>query len=209
MEPALGAGLLVEWGVATLAFGGQSTSGDQYLVQPFEHGVLIAVVDGLGHGQEAAAAARAAIITLAACPHCPVVELVRQCDRALRQTRGAVITLAALYEIKDRMTWMGIGNVAGVLLRVDPQANPAHESLLLRGGIVGYKLPTLIATNHQIQPGDMLIFATDGIDPEFTRSLWPDPSPQHLATQILSRYGKNTDDALALVVRWIGKRKTV
>src|SRR5437867_365164 len=49
---------LVHWAVATLALEGERESGDLHLVQPVTDGVLIAVVDGLGHGEEAAAAAR-------------------------------------------------------------------------------------------------------------------------------------------------------
>jgi len=33
---------------------GQAVSGDMHLVRPFEDGVLVALVDGLGHGEEAA-----------------------------------------------------------------------------------------------------------------------------------------------------------
>ena len=107
------------------------------------------------------------------------------------------------------MTWMGIGNVAGLLVRADPKADPARENLLLRGGVVGYSLPSLMAAKFKIQAGDMLIFATDGIDHEFATSLQTGQSPQHLATHVLTRHGKNTDDALALVARWIGKRENV
>lgn len=205
----LGVNPLVEWGIATLGFGGKTTSGDKYLVQPFDDGVLIAVADGLGHGQEAAAAASAALAILAACPHCPVIELVRQCNLALRQTRGAVMSLASFHGAEDTMTWMGVGNVTGVLVRADLKAKPAYESLLLRGGVVGYTLPTLMTTDFQIQPGDMLVFATDGIDREFVRGLRPGVPPQRMATHILARHGKNTDDALVLVARWLGKRKNM
>ena len=41
------------------------------------------------------------------------------------------------------MTWLGVGNVDGFLLRADNQTKPAHESLFLRGGVVGYQLPSL------------------------------------------------------------------
>jgi serine phosphatase RsbU (regulator of sigma subunit) len=35
--------------------------------------------------------------------------------------------------------------------------------VLLRSGVVGYQLPTLRASTLPIAPGDLLIFATDGI----------------------------------------------
>jgi len=54
----------VDSGVATVPLGGESESGDQQLIQRFTDGVLVAVVDGLGHGAEAADAARIAVQTL-------------------------------------------------------------------------------------------------------------------------------------------------
>src|SRR5437899_11173183 len=55
---------LIDWGVATLALAGQTESGDLHLVKQVGRGVLVAAVDGLGHGAEAAAAARAAVAAL-------------------------------------------------------------------------------------------------------------------------------------------------
>ncbi len=46
----------LEWGAASLVRPGDSESGDEHLVQFFPSGVLVAAVDGVGHGQEAAAA---------------------------------------------------------------------------------------------------------------------------------------------------------
>src|SRR5256885_9190382 len=63
-EASVGAPALIEWGVASLALPGEAESGDRHLVKPVGTGVLVAVVDGLGHGAEAAAAAQAAVAAL-------------------------------------------------------------------------------------------------------------------------------------------------
>jgi len=55
---------LLEWGVAELVLPGQTESGDRYLVTPTPEGGLVAVVDGLGHGAEAAEAAKGAVRSL-------------------------------------------------------------------------------------------------------------------------------------------------
>src|SRR5262245_34806908 len=90
----------VDCAVAGLALTGQDVSGDLHLVQPFDHGVLVAAVDGLGHGPAAASAARAAVATLAAHAHESVVLLLKRCHEELRETRGAVLTLAS-FNIAD------------------------------------------------------------------------------------------------------------
>ena len=78
--------------------------------------------------------------------------------------------------------------------------------VLLRNGLVGYQLPALQASLVPIAPGDLLIFATDGIRVGFTQELVPTDPPQLMADHILNRFFKGTDDALVLVVRYLGAR---
>ena len=54
----------IEWSVASRAIRGQAVSGDLHLVTTWDGGALIAVVDGLGHGEEATFAARQAVRAL-------------------------------------------------------------------------------------------------------------------------------------------------
>jgi serine/threonine protein phosphatase PrpC len=199
----------LELGVATLALGGQTVSGDQHLVKSISPGpgILVAVIDGLGHGQEAAHAAKIAVATLnAAADHASVITLIQRCHEALAQTRGVVMSLALFNELDHTMTWAGVGNVAGVLLRADGNTNPAQENILLRGGVVGYQLPVLTAAVIPVMPGDLLIFATDGLDGNFSQGVSVNEAPQRLATRILAQHGKGTDDALVLVARWREKK---
>jgi serine/threonine protein phosphatase PrpC len=101
------------------------------------------------------------------------------------------------------MTWVGIGNVKGVLLRAGGRADRARERLLLRGGVVGYQLPTLRPATLSVAPGDTLIFATDGL-----RSIFADElvlgEPQQMADHIFDQYRRGTDDAMILVARYLG-----
>ena len=103
------------------------------------------------------------------------------------------------------MTWLGVGNIEGRLLRADPQAQPLRESLILRGGVVGRHLPTAYASLVAVAPGDILIFATDGIRSDFSEGLTGSEVPQRTADRILAQYGKHTDDALVLVARYVGQ----
>jgi hypothetical protein len=191
---------------------GQSVSGDVHLVTPFPGGVLVAVVDGLGHGKDAVTAANLAIATLSKHAQESPVLLLQHCHEQLKGTRGVVMSLASFRAHDDLMTWVGVGDVEGVLLRGDAGANPARESLPLRGGVVGYQLPPVRATVLPVRRGDLLIFATDGVRSSFTQEpLLRNPlirltqdGPRQLAEQVLARYGKATDDALVLVARYQG-----
>jgi len=139
---------LIEWGAAALTLPGQSRSGDRQAVMLFPGGALVAVVDGLGHGELAAVPAETAIEALERYAREPVVALIQRCHERLRGTRGAVMSLASFREADSTMTWLGVGNVVGVLLRADPGAVPRQEYLSLRGGVVGDQLPRLDASVH-------------------------------------------------------------
>ena len=104
------------------------------------------------------------------------------------------------------MTWLGVGNVQGVLMRAGAQKGSVQEMLLLRGGVVGSQLPSLQAAVLPIAKGDTLVFATDGIRGEFVEVLSSQEAPQRAADKILGQHGRGIDDALVLVVRLIGVR---
>lgn len=195
---------LLDCGVASRALPGQSASGDLSLLLPFPGGTLVAAIDGVGHGAEAAAAARAAGDVLAADPAASVIWLVRRCHDKLLETRGVVMSLASFSAGDSTVTWIGVGNVEGRLLRADTALNPSREALLLRGGVVGFNLPQLAASVLPVARGDTLIFATDGIHSGFGERLQAGAPPQLLAEQILAQHAKPTDDALAIVAVFQG-----
>jgi len=194
----------IDYGVAAATFADMAESGDHYTVQTLPDGLLIAVVDGLGHGHEAAVAARTAIAALEAARNDRVSALFEHCHRALRATRGAAMTVATIDARVARMTWLAVGNVEGLLLRGEGVEDRQREAVMTRGGIVGHRLPTLRPTSVQIHPGDLLILATDGIRDGFAHAALPAGAPQHIADHILAAYRKATDDALVLVGCWHG-----
>ncbi len=195
-----GSEALLDWAVATQPLAGQVVSGDLHLVQPFADGVLVAVVDGLGHGEEAALAARAAVAELAGRADQSVLTLLQHCHHVLHGLRGVVMSLASFNARKSILTWAGVGNVEGFLMRA--QAGADRKYLLLRGGTIGYQLPPLRASQLPVQPGDTLIFITDGIHGGFDKTLVVGNTPVQAAERILQQFAKNTDDALVLVARW-------
>jgi negative regulator of sigma-B (phosphoserine phosphatase) len=190
-----------DWGVSWQAFPGQAESGDLHVIAPFVGGVLLGAVDGLGHGAEAAAAARIAGQVLEQHAGEPVIQLVHRCHEALRRTRGVVLSIASVDARSRTMNWIGIGNVEGTLFQADRSTRPARQSVLLRSGVVGYQLPPLKEAVLPIMPDDILIFATDGIDGAFINETPFGRSPQEVADDLLARFEKKTDDALVLVAR--------
>jgi len=202
---ALSSNFPVDWGVAQITLEGETACGDSYLVGAHPDGLLIAVVDGLGHGAEAAAAAQAAVAILGEHLQEPAISLLNRCHEALKPTRGAALSLASFNVTYGTMTWLGVGNVEGVLLRADKEAVPVQENVMLFPGVAGHQLPVLRAVVTPVYPGDLLIFFTDGIRQDFlSEPPIPGHSPQRIADRICARYRKGTDDALVLAARYAG-----
>jgi serine phosphatase RsbU (regulator of sigma subunit) len=194
---------ILSWGFAAAALGGDE-SGDLHVVAPFVGGAVVAVIDGLGHGHEAALAAEAAAAVLRTHAGSPVDTLVRRCHEALHKTRGAALTLASIDARRSTLAWCGIGNVEGALMRARLAPGRSHEAAPTRGGVVGYRLPSLKVDELPLEPGDLLLLASDGIRSGFTRQLELERDPRELAEMIFARDAKTTDDALILAARYLG-----
>ncbi|HUA37679.1 MAG TPA: SpoIIE family protein phosphatase [Candidatus Sulfopaludibacter sp.] len=164
----------------------------------------MAAIDGIGHGEEAILAAQTAAGVLIEHKQESVISLVRRCHEKLTKTRGVVMTVASLHALEGTLTWLGVGNVEGRLLRAEPGIGHPKENVLLRSGLVGYQLPVLQASVVPLSAGDVVILATDGIRPGFAEGINLKESPKHIAENILHRYFNGIDDALVLVSRYLG-----
>lgn len=191
----------VEWGWAGHAL--DVVSGDRHVVVPFSGGALVGLLDGLGHGPEAAEASMTAAPILEAHAGESILALVQQCHIGLRKTRGVVMSLASFNSRESSMTWIGVGNVAGVLLRRRASPVQPNAALSVRAGVVGFQLPRLHAETLPVLPGDTMILVTDGIQSVFDAPM--ERTPQEIAESILARFGKDSDDAHVVVARYVGE----
>jgi phosphoserine phosphatase RsbX len=194
----------IDWGIAERSLPGEVESGDASIVAQVADGVLIAVIDGLGHGAEAAQAAGLATSVVRDHAGEPLASLIERCHQALRYSRGAAMTLAQVNSTKQTLTWLGVGNVEGRLLRAHTSKDLTTESPMLRGGVVGHKLPPLHSSSAQLSRGDVIVMTTDGVGGGFLDRLAPEGTPQSIADKILEQHWRGMDDALVLVARYLG-----
>ncbi len=195
---------MVEYGVAKFVLPGQDESGDHHLVCCNRNGILVAAIDGIGRGEEAANVSKTADMLLRSSAGEPIIPLAERYHERLGATRGIVLSLAFIDPEHGMMTWLGVGNVQGVLICSDVKKGNAQESLLLQAGVVGSRLPALQATVLPIVKGDTLFFATDGVRSDFSVTLSARENPQRAADRILVQHRSGNDDALVLVARLTG-----
>lgn len=197
----------VEWGVATRCRRGEAMSGDLAVVTLLAEGTLVAGIDGLGHGREAARAAGRVAEAVRGSSSQDLVGLVHRCHAALAGTRGAAISLAFVSPATSEVTWLGVGNVEGRVLSGDPSATRPKGSLALERGVPGHELPAVTPATIDVRPGDVLVLATDGIESAFGDAPNTSGSTQAISERILAKYGKSPDDdALVVAVRYLGVR---
>ena len=196
--------VVLERGVAERAHEGEDRSGDVAVFAPTARGGLLAVIDGLGHGDAAADASKAAAAVITEHADDEPHELLERCHQELRRTRGAVMTLA-WFDLGERtMCWTGVGNVEARFIRAGDGPDARYDSPVVLGGVVGYNLPQVRLGTIALEPGDGVVIATDGVAADYSLSLEAGLTAQELADRVLRRHVKGTDDALAAAVRYLG-----
>ena len=194
--------LLIE--TAAMTKEGEVVSGDRACIGHTDAGVLVGVVDGLGHGVDAGEAAhRASLVLEDPSTGIRVTEVLKRCHSALRGTRGAVIAVAAFPEDGGAMEWIAVGNIEGVLVR-GRSGPPGREMIVQRPGIVGHHMPGLRSATLPVRAGDTLVFATDGLRREVAQAV-SRRGPSRLeggAAELLEEFATGNDDALLLTARY-------
>lgn len=194
----------VEVGIAFRPRPGERVSGDLAFTRPLPAGLLVAVIDGLGHGPAAAEAAAQAAAALEGAPESnTLAALVERCHRSVRKTRGIVISLALLDPGGGTMSWLGVGNVEAVLVHA---TSSRRETLAVRPGVVGQRLPALRAASLPLAAGDALVLASDGLRRGLAGELPAGTGARQAAEQLLAAGATGEDDAVVLVARYLGER---
>jgi hypothetical protein len=161
---------------------------------------LLAIVDGLGHGREAAQAAQAALHALAANPALALPALMVRLDTALQGTRGAAVGLARIDG--PRLRYAGIGNTRALRWRGTQLLRLSSQYGIVGGGL-GTSAQGVQVVELDLLPGDWLLLFTDGLDemlqlpahlPEWERE------PALLCEHLLARWRHGRDDAGVLAL---------
>ena len=195
-----------EWTVAERPMPGEVRSGDAWVVLPDRSELLLAAIDGLGHGPDAAIAADEAVAIIREHGADSLEAVFALCHRRLLGTRGAAITLTRLDPEAGTITWMGVGNVEGVLVRAGPLGTQPVARTMLGGGVVGMRMPQLRPQTNELRPGDLVLMATDGVNASFPEHLRTGESLRTITDDIMARCGRDSDDAMVMAVRFRGKR---
>ena len=178
---------------------GEEECGDAFAEEPRGDGTTILVVDGLGHGPSAAAAARAAVAAFRGSPRHRPAQRLEAVHQALRATRGAAVAIADLDVAAGVVRFAGLGNIAGRI-----HADGAVQNLLSQPGTAGHVARKIDEYTYALPPGAVLVLHSDGLTAHYDLDRYPGLAQRHpalIAGVLLRDAGRGRDDATVVVAR--------
>jgi anti-sigma regulatory factor (Ser/Thr protein kinase) len=191
----------VDVGVSTRPHPKMAVNGDAFVVSQARQRVLVAVIDGLGHGPLAHLAAEAARRYVESHADQQLSSIFVGVGRACRATQGVVMALARVDWWPLRLTFASVGNVEA---RVLGSSNPIN--LLARRGVLGMRAPPPLITEHRWEDGMVVVLHSDGLTARWRAQdvLGSSASAEARAQHCLRAFARDDDDATVLVVQQLG-----
>jgi anti-sigma regulatory factor (Ser/Thr protein kinase) len=187
-----------ETGAVRLPYPGLEVCGDGWDVHAAGDTATLIVCDGLGHGVDAAAAARAVLDAFRERPGDAPAVILERASRAARSTRGAAATVVRVDLAAREATVSAVGNVTPWI------AGDAQRQLVTQHGTLGHTMPRLREERYPFPTGSTLVVASDGLKSRLeldaaTGLLGRDPMV--IAATLWRDHCRGRDDATAVVLR--------
>jgi serine phosphatase RsbU (regulator of sigma subunit) len=178
---------------------GERVSGDAWSCHQTAERTLVLLVDGLGHGREAALAASEAVQTFRKCLQRKPAEILSYVHDALKKTRGGVAAVAEIRASDKTLTYAGVGNAAAVVL-----SGGSSRSLISHNGTLGVASPKIQEFRIEWPSDGILIMHSDGLHSRW--DLYPYPgllarNPAIIGAALLRDFRRQRDDASVVVVK--------
>ena len=189
-----------EVGVVRVPKHGEVACGDDWGIVVDDRGrAMVAVADGLGHGQSAADASRLAVEVAVDRSGDQPAMIVAQVHAALRSTRGAALAIAELETAGSSVRYAGLGNISTSL--ISPRES---KSLVSYNGIAGHEARKIQEFAYDWPADAMLVMHSDGLSGRWDLARYPGlvtRDPSVVAGVLYRDYSRGRDDSLVVVVR--------
>jgi negative regulator of sigma-B (phosphoserine phosphatase) len=187
-----------DYSIRVRAFLGERVSGDAAIVLEEPDGLFIALIDALGHGQEAHEVANIIVERLQAEDRSCLCSTLSRLHEILIGTRGAAAGIAHLNTGTGNLRYAGIGNT--VIRRIGRKP----MRLVSRDGTLGHIMRTPREEHMTVRAGDVVLFYTDGVQDHFDLRLYPafeKDSATAISRNIVQLFGKAYDDAACIALK--------
>lgn len=185
------------WGGMSVPKKGEFLSGDKWNIQFRDKEAYCLIVDGLGHGLEAAEASALAVKRFKENQDMPPSAMVKLLHMSLRGSRGAVGAVAKVDNKENKLRFCGLGNIEGVIY-----TGEITKHLVSLNGTLGYEARKFNEYTLPWTPETKLVMHTDGFASKTCRNV-PELAalaPGCLAGALYKNHARDTDDATILVL---------
>lgn len=176
----------------------EEVSGDNWAIKEDIEPIRVLVVDGLGHGKDAAVSADKAV-DIFLVNNAPLDKLVTITDENLINIRGTVLSMAELFPEQEEINFISIGNIFSRIVIGD-----SVVTLFNHYGIVGVILPTLEIEKYTWPSMSLLIMHSDGLSTHWDLKDYPKLTYAHpsiIAAILYRDYNRGNDDIVIMVIR--------
>jgi anti-sigma regulatory factor (Ser/Thr protein kinase) len=179
---------------------GETICGDCWRIAKSDDGrIAVMIADGLGHGPLAAEASQAANQCFDANPFARPDAQIHNMHAAISGTRGAAVATLCIDPAAGKLSYAGVGNVAGTLM------SPVGSSrgLFSHNGIVGHQLRKVQVFEYPWSSTSMLVLHSDGLQTRWTFAPYPGLSRRHPAivgAALYRDFRRGRDDVSVVIV---------
>lgn len=176
--------------------------GDAGVIKEFERKIFFALIDVLGHGSEARQLAVTVQEFLEKNYNREPVEIIKVLDEHIKGSRGLVIGIGLLDLETNLLKYAGMGNIS---LKICDSSSRNFKHIISKDGIVGYTISTPRQETVKFSEKEVIVVYTDGIKEHFGLegcSKLLDKDAKTIATQIIQKFSRKTDDAACIVLKY-------
>jgi negative regulator of sigma-B (phosphoserine phosphatase) len=188
---------------------GETDNGDAVVIRSEAEISLLAVIDGLGHGQGAALVAQTATNVLADVPLTDGVErVIHRLHETLKGTRGAA-ALVCLIRPSRTGSSDGLYELEGCSIgNVEMRCRVSSLAIVLTPGVLGGRIDRIRLFGGPLLDDERLAIFSDGISPRFSLRDLTSLSPIDACQTIFERHRRSHDDATILVADMVNGELT-
>jgi anti-sigma regulatory factor (Ser/Thr protein kinase) len=176
---------------------GESVCGDSWALMRYPSGTRVLVVDGLGHGIEAADASQLAVAVFRRQPMAAEPPaILAAIHEALRATRGAVAAVAEIDREARLVRYAGVGNISGVVL-----SDSREQHLVSHNGTLGADVRKIQQFTYPWPERGLMILHSDGLSQRWNLRDYPGLVSRHptLIAGVLYRDFRRAQDDTTVV----------
>ncbi|MBN1694421.1 SpoIIE family protein phosphatase [candidate division WOR-3 bacterium] len=175
---------------------GFKSNGDAYFIKRYEDYAVVAVVDGIGHGDKASEASSIALKVIEDQFKDELEQVVLTIHRRLHGSRGCVIGIVRMSK-EGKIEYLGVGNI-----RTQIYTPEMYKRLVSFDGLLGSNIRTLRTDHLTLSRPCLIVLHSDGVTSfnfEDKRIVYR--PVMEVAKESFEKYKKSSDDATLLIAR--------